>query len=56
MDEPQICAQCDKRVIFGIVYAVKIDGMKYRVCSFECERNLKISLAGVIESEVQSQP
>ena len=39
--EPQSCAQCGKRMIFGIVYAVKIEDEKFRVCSFECEKKLK---------------
>lgn len=54
--EPRFCDQCGRQVIFGPVYVVVVEEVKYRVCSFECERNLKISLAGVIESEVQSQP
>ena len=38
---PQICAQCGKRMVMGIVYSVTINGEKFRVCSFECEKALK---------------
>ncbi len=41
--EPVICAHCGKRMIYGIVYSVKIDGEKFRVCSFECSDALKES-------------
>lgn len=41
--EPQVCAQCGKRMIFGIVYAVKINGEKFRVCTLECEKALRVA-------------
>ena len=43
---PLNCAQCGKRIIFGVVYSVKINGEKFRVCSFECEKALKESRKG----------
>lgn len=39
--EPIACAECGKRMVFGIVYSVKINDEKFRVCSFECEKALK---------------
>ena len=44
---PQTCAHCGKRMIFGIVYSVKINDEKFRVCSFECEKALKEEKANV---------
>lgn len=43
---PQTCAHCGKRMILGVVLSVKINGEKFRVCSFECEDKLKTSRAG----------
>lgn len=36
----EMCAQCG-RALFGIAFSVKIDGEKFLVCSFECEKALK---------------
>lgn len=41
LDEPQLCAQCGKRVVLGIMFALIVDKVKYRACSFECWKALK---------------
>ena len=42
-----VCDQCHRQVLFGFMLSVEIDGVKRRVCSFECRDKLKEAKANV---------